>query len=88
MIERHCKAAAWGMNFSARPKARRALVGQAMVCRQIYEGRKRERTRSIARHTTILRMAGAAGFEPAHAGTKNQCLTAWLRPNIVRGCAL
>ena len=26
-------------------------------------------------------MAGAAGFEPAHPGTKNQCLTAWLRPN-------
>ena len=28
-------------------------------------------------------MAGAAGFEPAHPGTKNQCLTAWLRPNNV-----
>src|SRR3546814_13974673 len=26
-------------------------------------------------------LAGAAGFEPAHAGTKNRCLTAWLRPN-------
>lgn len=25
-------------------------------------------------------MAGAAGFEPAHAGTKNRCLTAWPRP--------
>jgi hypothetical protein len=25
-------------------------------------------------------MAGAAGFEPAHAGTKNRCLTAWRRP--------
>lgn len=29
-------------------------------------------------------MAGAAGFEPAHAGTKNQCLTTWRRPNIIR----
>ncbi len=27
-------------------------------------------------------MAGAAGFEPANAGTKNQCLTTWPRPNI------
>src|SRR3546814_10610086 len=27
------------------------------------------------------RLAGAEGFEPAHAGTKNRCLTAWLRPN-------
>ena len=27
-------------------------------------------------------MAGAEGFEPTHAGTKNRCLTAWLRPNI------
>ena len=25
-------------------------------------------------------VAGAAGFEPAHADTKNRCLTAWLRP--------
>ena len=26
-------------------------------------------------------MAGPAGFEPAHAGIKTQCLTAWRRPN-------
>lgn len=26
-------------------------------------------------------LAGAAGFEPADAGTKNQCLTTWRRPN-------
>ena len=26
-------------------------------------------------------MAGAGGFEPPHADTKNRCLTAWLRPN-------
>ncbi len=26
-------------------------------------------------------MAGAGGFEPPRAGTKNRCLTAWLRPN-------
>ena len=26
-------------------------------------------------------LAGAAGFEPAHGGTKNRCLTAWLRPS-------
>ena len=26
-------------------------------------------------------LAGAAGFEPANAGTKNRCLTTWLRPN-------
>ena len=25
-------------------------------------------------------MAGAKGFEPLNAGTKNQCLTAWRRP--------
>src|SRR5689334_2429867 len=29
-------------------------------------------------------MAGAAGFEPANAGTKNRCLTAWRRPSM--GC--
>lgn len=27
-------------------------------------------------------MAGPAGFEPANAGTKTQCLTAWRRPNL------
>ena len=27
------------------------------------------------------KMAGAAGFEPAHADTKNRCLTTWPRPN-------
>lgn len=27
------------------------------------------------------RVAGAAGIEPANAGTKNRCLTAWRRPN-------
>ncbi len=25
-------------------------------------------------------MAGAGGFEPPHVGTKDRCLTAWLRP--------
>ena len=25
-------------------------------------------------------MAGAPGFEPGNGGTKNRCLTAWLRP--------
>lgn len=28
-------------------------------------------------------MAGAAGVEPANAGTKNQCLTTWPRPIVV-----
>ena len=27
-------------------------------------------------------MAGPAGFEPANAGTKTQCLTAWRRSNL------
>ena len=26
-------------------------------------------------------MAGAVGFEPTVHGTKNRCLTTWLRPN-------
>ncbi len=29
----------------------------------------------------LFNMAGPAGFEPAHAGIKTQCLTAWRRPN-------
>lgn len=27
-----------------------------------------------------MEMAGAPGFEPGDGGTKNRCLTAWLRP--------
>ena len=30
-------------------------------------------------------MAGAPGFEPGDGGTKNRCLTAWLRPNTNHG---
>ncbi len=26
-------------------------------------------------------MAGAVGFEPTNADSKNRCLTAWRRPN-------
>jgi hypothetical protein len=27
---------------------------------------------------------GEEGFEPPNVGTKNQCLTAWRRPNILK----
>ena len=30
-------------------------------------------------------MAGAEGFEPAHDGIKNRCLTTWLRPILEKG---
>ena len=33
--------------------------------------------------TTAGPLAGAEGFEPPNAGTKNQCLTTWRRPNIL-----
>lgn len=32
----------------------------------------------------LSNLAGTAGFEPANAGTKTQCLTAWRRPTIAR----
>ena len=32
------------------------------------------------------RLAGAAGFEPANAGTKNRCLTTWRRPSRRAPC--
>lgn len=31
----------------------------------------------------MLDMAGLAGFEPAHDGTKTRCLTTWLQPIAV-----
>lgn len=33
---------------------------------------------------TSIFVAGAAGFEPAHAGVKVLSLTAWLYPNVLR----
>ena len=32
----------------------------------------------------LSNLAGTAGFEPANAGTKTQCLTTWRRPTIAR----
>src|SRR5438270_8561295 len=32
-------------------------------------------------NTQMRLLAGAAGFEPANAGTKNRCLTTWRRPS-------
>lgn len=29
-------------------------------------------------------MAGTGGIEPPHDDTKNRCLTAWLRPNLLQ----
>src|SRR5690606_12008540 len=37
--------------------------------------------RPDGRQGWLCGMAGAAGFEPANAGTKNRCLTAWRRPS-------
>ncbi len=34
--------------------------------------------------TLLYSLAGTAGFEPANAGTKTQCLTAWRRHTIAR----
>jgi hypothetical protein len=39
------------------------------------------RTKSFCRKFSILRLAGAPGFEPGNGGIKIRCLTTWLRPN-------
>ena len=33
--------------------------------------------------TLLYSLAGTAGFEPANAGTKTQCLTAWRRRHYI-----
>ena len=33
------------------------------------------------RQLTDENLAGAVGFEPTNADSKNRCLTAWRRPN-------
>src|SRR5437016_12801321 len=32
----------------------------------------------------VCKLAGAEGFEPTNAGSKDRCLTTWLRPSILR----
>ena len=34
--------------------------------------------KTASNFTHCFRLIGLAGFEPAHDGTKNRCLTAWL----------
>ncbi len=61
-----------------------------MIKSRSFEGTNKTRLSSVlleevpSHHYTIMvvkdsiKMAGLAGFEPAHDGTKNRCLTAWL----------
>jgi hypothetical protein len=35
----------------------------------------------VLKHWVFQSLAGAAGIEPANAGIKSRCLTAWRRPN-------
>ena len=41
----------------------------------------------IILHFQICSLAGAPGFEPGNADTKNRCLTTWRRPNESGGIA-
>ena len=45
--------------------------------------REKHSTSRVENHSEE-RVAGVAGFEPAHGDTKNRCLTAWLHPKISR----
>ena len=62
-----------------RPRRRRRLCGRfapAVVPCLLFAHWRLFRRRCLY----IRKMAGAAGIEPANGGTKNRCLTAWLRP--------
>jgi hypothetical protein len=37
---------------------------------------------AIGNQKSAMNMAGAGGFEPTNAGSKDRCLTTWLRPSI------
>src|SRR2546425_6676542 len=44
------------------------------------------RTLHLVTHNSSLitqKLAGAEGFEPTNAGSKDRCLTTWLRPSIL-----
>ncbi len=68
-----------GLRCGAAPPGVSPSTAEHIACRSNATGRQRA---SRFRMSEIWGgMAGAAGFEPAHGGTKNRCLTAWLRPN-------
>jgi site-specific DNA recombinase len=75
------------LKLSARSTARKE--GPRSVVRWA-EANEIQMVRAMAGATTLdpcqgqesqVSMAGAAGFEPANAGTKNRCLTTWRRPS-------
>src|SRR6185369_17481031 len=37
---------------------------------------------AIGNRKSAIVLAGAGGFEPTNAGSKDRCLTTWLRPSI------
>jgi hypothetical protein len=63
------------------------LVGGVDSAAAMYARRRRliiyqaDATCTVAGHLAMWGLAGAPGFEPGNAGTKNRCLTAWRRPN-------
>ena len=76
------------MNPVARANYFGVIFNKPPTYQEIYSG-----TRDISELTGINEvftltktktdnLAGAAGFEPANAGTKNRCLTTWPRPKI------
>ncbi len=58
-----------------RSRTRDLLITSQLLYQLSYAG--------ISTLAIYVGLAGVAGFEPAHADTKNQCLTAWLYPSIV-----
>ena len=50
---------------------------------QSLSSKKKKRLRFKQSRIPICEMAGAGGIEPTNAGSKNRCLTTWLRPKLI-----
>ena len=80
------KAAFRSSHPSARLWYRRALrAASALRVSSVHSGLicvKKICSPLLSQQNKMLGMlAGAPGFEPGNGGTKNRCLTTWLRPN-------
>lgn len=93
------RAKAWSMISGASSALPRLVTGYAFQHANRMRRQMRCGGRKVAeriRHETQAshlreRVAGAPGFEPGNAGTKNRCLTAWRRPiagpgAVMSGC--
>ena len=83
MTTKHLKMLESEENMKDKSKKYFNAIENALAGPAGYSSRRQQTSqKNIAFQAYFLGLAGPAGFEPANAGTKTQCLTAWRRSNL------